>query len=260
MNDAAVTDLLPVLSTAVAGTAAFVAAATYGATRADSRMWGPVVSRGDANAHSVALTFDDGPLPGSTDRILDTLAELNARATFFVIGRYVRQFPHIVRRMHDEGHLVANHSHDHLHTGLFGRHGYWVGELTRADDAIARAIGRRPAIFRPPMGLKHWHVMNAAADLGHAVVTWSLRARDVRATPAAAIVERLLEPARGGDILLLHDGTDPCICRQDRSGTVGAVRPLVEGLRRRGLEPARLDDLLRIPAYHPLHPPPPRPQ
>jgi peptidoglycan/xylan/chitin deacetylase (PgdA/CDA1 family) len=248
VNDA-LTHVLPVVSTALAGAAAFFSAGAYGVVKADSRMWGPVFSRGNSDARSVALTFDDGPLPGSTDRILDTLGELNARATFFVIGRYVRQFPHIVRRMYDEGHVVANHSHNHLHTGLFGRHRYWVKELTRADDAIEQAIARRPAIFRPPMGYKHWHVMNAAADLGHSVVTWSLRARDVRATPAAAIVERLVEPSRGGDVIILHDGTDPCLRRQDRSGTVGAVRPLVEGLRRRGLEPARLDDLLRIPPY-----------
>jgi peptidoglycan/xylan/chitin deacetylase (PgdA/CDA1 family) len=248
VNDA-LTHVLPVVSTGLAGAAAFFSAGAYGLVKADSKMWGPVISRGAEGERSVALTFDDGPLPGSTDRILDALADLNARAAFFVIGRYVRQFPHLVRRMHDEGHVVANHSHEHLHTGLFGRHRYWVAELTRADDAIEQAIGRRPAMFRPPMGYKHWHLMNAAADLGHSVVTWSLRACDVRATPAAAIVERVVEPARGGDVIILHDGTDPCLRRQNRSGTVDAVRPLVEGLRRRGLEPARLDDLLRIPAY-----------
>lgn len=245
------TDILPVVSTALAGAAAFFSVGAYGLTNPASRMWGPVLSRAEAGGSEtrVALTFDDGPLPGSTDRVLDTLGEAGVRAAFFVIGRHVRQFPDLVRRMHDEGHLVANHSHRHLHTGMFGRERYWTAELTRADDAIEEVIGRRPAIFRPPMGYKHWHLMNAAADLGHRVVTWSRRAVDARAVAADVILRRLVGPSRGGDVMLLHDGNDPCRPPRDRSGTCAAVRPLIDGLRRRGLEPVRLDDLLRIPAY-----------
>jgi peptidoglycan/xylan/chitin deacetylase (PgdA/CDA1 family) len=261
VNEAAATDILPVVSTALAGAAAFFSTGAYGLMKADSRMWGPVVSRGDPAGGAVALTFDDGPLPGSTDRILETLHQVDARATFFVIGRYVKQFPDLVRRIHAEGHLVANHTHEHLHTGLFGRYRYWFRELKRCDDAIEEIIGVRPALFRPPMGYKHWHLTNAAADLGHRVVTWSRRALDVKARPVEYILERLLEPARGGDVMVLHDGHDPCLAPQDRRGTIDSVRPLVEGLRRRGLEPARLDVLLRIRAYHAPaaaapHPPP----
>ena len=91
--------------------------------------------------------------------------------------------------------------------------------------------------------------MNAAAGLGHNVVTWSLRARDARATTAAAILGRLVEPARGGDVLALHDGHDPHVPPQDRTGTCEAVRPLIEGLRRRGLELVRLDELLQLAPY-----------
>ena len=243
-------DIFPVLATGALGAATFFLAGSYGAAKPSSRMWGPVISRGPSDIPRVALTFDDGPLPGTTDRILDILGEANVRAAFFVIGRHARQLPQLVRRTYDEGHLVGNHSFDHLHTGMFGRLRYWREELKRTDDLIEQIIGRRPAMFRPPMGLKHWHVMNAAADEGHSVVTWSRRARDVQARSSQVILERLLEPARAGDVLLMHDGDDPCRPPQDRAGVRDAVRPLVDGLRRRGLEPARLDDLLGIPAYH----------
>jgi peptidoglycan/xylan/chitin deacetylase (PgdA/CDA1 family) len=251
-------DFIPVLATGLAGAAAFLLAGAYGAAHPASTMWGPVISRGPSDLPRVALTFDDGPLSGTTDRVLDVLGESNVRAAFFVIGRHAQRWPELVRRIHDEGHLVGNHSFDHLHTGMFGRYRYWSAELKRADDVIEQIIGRRPAVFRPPMGLKHWHVTNAAADAGHSVVTWSRRARDVRATSAQVILDRLLKPARAGDVLLMHDGDDPCRRPQDRGGVRDAVRPLVDGLRRRGLEPARLDDLLGIPAYQ-VAPPSPAP-
>jgi peptidoglycan/xylan/chitin deacetylase (PgdA/CDA1 family) len=245
----AATDMIPVLATGVIGAAAFFSAGAYGLFNPTSGMWGPVLSRGREDDARVALTFDDGPLPGSTDVILDALAAMNVRAAFFVVGVHVRRWPDLVRRIHDEGHVVGNHTFGHSHMGLFGRDRYWRDEIRRTDDAIDEIIGRRPALFRPPMGYKHWHVMNMAADSGHHVVTWSRRARDVKPTKSSGILERLVEPSRGGDILILHDGNDPSLRPYDRAGTRDAIRPLIEGLRRRGLAPARLDELLAIPAY-----------
>lgn len=254
MTPTAAENMLPVFATALAGAAAFFAAGAYGAAHPASRMWGPVISRGDTSSSNVALTFDDGPLPGTTDRILDDLRNAGIRAAFFVIGRHVREHPDLVRRIHAEGHLVGNHTFDHLHTGLFGRYRYWINELRRADDAIEETIGVRPAVFRPPMGIKHWHVMNAAADAGHSVVTWSRRARDVQPIPVETVLDRLLKPARGGDVMLMHDGNDPCLRPQNRSATRDAVRPLIDGLRARGLSPVRLDELLGIAPYQPARP------
>jgi peptidoglycan/xylan/chitin deacetylase (PgdA/CDA1 family) len=258
MTAGPVADILPVLATGAAGAAAFFGIGAYGLVNPASRMWGPVISRGRRDGTGVAITFDDGPLPGTTDRILDALGEAGVRAAFFVIGKHARQWPALVRRMHEEGHLVGSHSHDHLHTGLFRRYHYWRDELRRADDAIAEIIGRRPAMFRPPMGYKHWHLMNAAADVGQSVVTWSLRALDVKPTPADVISRRLLGRARGGDVMLLHDGNDPCLKAYDRAGTRDAVRPLIDVLRQQGLRPVRLDELLGIPAYRESTAAPPR--
>ncbi|CAA9405708.1 MAG: hypothetical protein AVDCRST_MAG64-1966 [uncultured Phycisphaerae bacterium] len=242
-------DILPVLVTGLAGAAAFFAAGALGSAHPASTMWGPVTSRGRSDRDAVALTFDDGPLPGSTDRVLDALGEAGVRAAFFVIGRCARQWPDLVARMHAEGHVVGNHSFDHHLLGLTGRYRYWAREIRETDACVGQVIGRRPAMFRPPMGAKHWHLMNAAADAGHAVVTWSRRALDGWAIAPEVILSRLVPPARAGDVVLLHDGNNPHLEPRDRAGTVAAVRPLIEGLKGRGLTPVRLDELLGLPAY-----------
>ena len=216
-----------------------------------SSFWGPVVSRGNPDRPQVALTFDDGPTPGATDRVLDTLGELGVRAAFFVVGRNARQHPALVERMHAEGHLVANHTQDHARLGLLGRDGYWLDQVRQADETIRAIIGRRPAMFRPPMGLKTWHTTRATAATGHTTVTWTRRALDgLGAAPTPdTIVRRLADPSEPGDILLLHDGVEPNARRRDRSASVAAVRPLIEQLRQKGLEPRPLDELLRVRAY-----------
>jgi peptidoglycan/xylan/chitin deacetylase (PgdA/CDA1 family) len=209
-----------------------------------SRMFGPVVSRGSAGGPArVALTFDDGPTAGATDRVLDVLGELGVKAAFFVVGKNVERAPRLAARIAEEGHLVGNHSYDHFRTGMFGLGAFWRGQIGRTDAAIERATGLRPAMFRPPIGHKTPFIMAAAARAGHAVVTWNLRAWDgvANATPGK-IVSRVAPRARAGDIILLHDGVEPQ-SRRDPSASVKAVRPLVLALRDRGLEPVRLDEL-----------------
>ncbi|MEM6855494.1 MAG: polysaccharide deacetylase family protein [Planctomycetota bacterium] len=230
-----------------------------------SRIMGPLIHRGWPSDHEgdggddelfrgefrgrVALTFDDGPTPDSTPAVLDALKEVNALATFFVVGRNVERHPDLLRRMHDEGHLIANHTYDHDRQGLWGLNAFWRRQIDRADDAVLDIIGRRPAMFRPPMGLKHWHLMQEARYGGHAVVTWSRKARDGGAKPPkkTKLIKRLAK-ARDGDILLLHDGHEPDRPASRRI-TAEAVVPLVNQLRDRGLQIVRLDELLDLPGY-----------
>jgi peptidoglycan/xylan/chitin deacetylase (PgdA/CDA1 family) len=229
----------------VAAAGSVLAVGTFGPR---SNFWGTVLSRG-VNARGVALTFDDGPTPGGTDRVLDALGELGVRAAFFVVGRNVLQHPSLVERMHAEGHVVANHSFDHSHFGMFGRRTYWRRQLEQTDEAILRVTGKRPALFRPPMGQKTGHMTRAASITGHSIVTWTRSAFDGVGASPERIVRRVTGPARAGDILLLHDGLEPNAIRRDPSATVAAVRPLVARLRAMGLEPQPLDEMLGLAAY-----------
>jgi peptidoglycan/xylan/chitin deacetylase (PgdA/CDA1 family) len=218
-----------------------------------SSFWGKVVWRSpDRSQPWVSLTFDDGPTAGSTDRVLDLLRNRGVFATFFVIGRNAARWPELVRRMDAEGHIVANHTFDHGHFDLFRGWGYWRRQIARTNQLIEEIIGKRPAFFRPSMGFKTAPIHQAARGAGQTVVTWSRGARDGRSAQAAAILRRMTERVGPGDILMMHDGVDPCLRRQrdcDRSATISALGQLIDALQDRGLRTVRLDEFLSRPAY-----------
>ncbi|MFN0134063.1 MAG: polysaccharide deacetylase family protein [Phycisphaerales bacterium] len=233
---------------AVAGSAAVAAGVmAYSMFVPQCGLTCPVVWRGSREGRPrVALTFDDGPWPEGTGPILDELGELGVSAGFFVIGANVARWPDLVARMHREGHLVGNHSYDHSHLGVMRRGRYWLDQLRRTDEAIERAGVPRPTLFRPPMGHKTWRMSLALRTAGQRAVTWSLGARDGIPTTTERILGRVVPRARAGDIIVLHDGLEPKAQGGNRnvSATVRAVRPLVEGLRARGLEPTGLGELI----------------
>jgi peptidoglycan/xylan/chitin deacetylase (PgdA/CDA1 family) len=196
-----------------------------------------------------ALTFDDGPMPGATEVILDHLKAAGAPATIFVIGRYAEANPDLIRRMYAEGHTIANHTWEHSRWGMWCGPRYWRKQITRTDDAIEKIIGRRPGLFRPPFGVRtpvnHYVTRNSA----HAVVMWTRRALDGIPTTAERIELRLVRTAKANDILLLHDGREPAASSKDASATVNAVPAVIRGFAERGLKPAALHELIHVPPY-----------
>jgi peptidoglycan/xylan/chitin deacetylase (PgdA/CDA1 family) len=240
--------MIGTIALASAPVVAGLAGLTYATVAPACEFWGPVVSRGKPGSNRVALTFDDGPTPGSTERVLDALRAADAKATFFVIGVNVRAHPQLLRRIHDEGHLIANHSFRHSHYGVMRTFPYWFREIGQTEDVVRSELRLRTALFRPPMGVKTWQTARAARELGHTVVTWSRRAIDGLPTSADRIVARLAG-AGDGEILLLHDGVEPHAPHRDRSATVEAIAPLIRSLRARNLTPVRLDELLGLPGY-----------
>lgn len=235
--------------TGSAGAVVVLGIVAHGVFAQRSSLFCPSVIHGRTDGvPGVSLTFDDGPHPDATPAILDELGALGARAAFFVIGRQVERWPDLVRRMDAEGHLVCNHTFTHSPMCGFSWRRAWEDQLRRADDAVERVIGQRPALFRPPMGIKTPHIKWAIRRTGHTVVTWSLRAFDGVPTTPGRILHRLVPRAAPGDILALHDGLTPPTRRIPKA-TVEAVRPLVTSLRERGLTIARLDELTGLRPY-----------
>jgi len=213
-----------------------------------SQIFGKVAFRGDQNQPArIALTFDDGPHPAVTPAILDWLGNHGVKAAFFIVGKHAAEHVDLVERIHGEGHIIGNHSYEHAHLGTMRGTSYWLREIGRSDDLIEQIIGKRPAMFRPPMGFKTHHLMRAARQRGHTVVTWTRRGYDGVRTTSEQIVARLRQP-EAGDIVLLHDGAVAPF-RVNVSATVQALDQLLRHWASCGLAVQRLDTLLGIPAY-----------
>jgi peptidoglycan/xylan/chitin deacetylase (PgdA/CDA1 family) len=211
---------------AVAGLAA------HGTWYRNSLVFGPVVTHLPGAEAVVSITFDDGPNPRATPRILDVLRREGVAATFFVLGRHVERWPELVRRISHEGHQLANHGY--FHRKLHRRSPAYVrDDLTRGTEQIVRATGVRPHHFRAPHGFRNPWVTPIAASLGQRTVGWSLGVWDSARPGAEAIAARTLAGMHAGSILLLHDGDgyDP---EGDRTQTAEALPLIIEGLRGRG--------------------------
>jgi len=184
---------------------------------------------GAAGPLAVALTFDDGPWPHTTQQMLTILSQRQAPATFFVVGRQVERYPELVRREVAAGMAIGSHSYRHPQP--FDRL-----PVARIRDEITR--GRRtlvplrihPVGFRPPGGAASPAVTAAAQELGDSTVLWSVDPADWQpGVTANQLVQRVLAAARPGAIVLLHDGGG------NRSATVAALPAIIDGLRRLGL-------------------------
>ncbi|MBZ0115329.1 MAG: polysaccharide deacetylase family protein [Thermoanaerobaculia bacterium] len=174
----------------------------------------------------VALTFDDGPHPEVTPRLLDLLGAANAKATFFVVGLAAKAHPGILERAVEEGHIVANHSWDHSSFPLLSS-GWRRRQLAWCQDALPPGS---PRLFRPPWGHQTWSSRLDAARAGFDVVAWSVMAEDWLDDPSEKLVARVEAGLRPGAIALLHDAlyrTDAEAYR-DRRPTLSAVEALLK--------------------------------
>jgi peptidoglycan/xylan/chitin deacetylase (PgdA/CDA1 family) len=229
-----------------------------------NQLWGQTVVAGPADEREVALTFDDGPNPPYTDRILDVLRAEHVRATFFLVGRAVATNPATVRRIVREGHAIGNHTWDHPHMLVLSRPAMRV-ELRRTDDAIFRAAGVRTRLMRPPFGARDFAVIDEARAEGYQVVMWSVPLpKDWEMPGDATIASRVVDHVSDGSIIVLHDGNRGLRCGPrppaaaplecDRSQDVAATRRIVETLRSRGYRfvtiPQLLADTARDAAKH----------
>jgi peptidoglycan-N-acetylglucosamine deacetylase len=178
--------------------------------------------------NAVALTIDDGPHPVWTPKVLDLLAEHEVRATFSIVGEQARAYPKLVRRVVRAGHGVCNHSMTHPQP--FGARSTAAvrREIAGAQAAISDAAGEEPELFRAPGGNWTEAVLDVADELGLTPVGWSVDPRDW-ARPGSGAIEETLLQARGGDILLCHDGGG------DRAQTVTALDAVLPQLRAEGL-------------------------
>lgn len=235
--------------------------AHLGSFYAPSGIFGRTLLRGPGDRPLVALTFDDGPDPEATPRVLQLLAQHGARATFFVIGERAARHPEVIAAIARAGHQIESHSHRHSWWTAFTPRRRLAAELRTAQAVIAAASGREPRWFRPPIGILSPEVVGAAQAVGLRLCAWSCKARDgLAGTSVAAALARLRAGLEPGAILLLHDAAEPRP-GPPRPGPPRSAPPiapavlaaLLPELARRQLRAVTLDELLGLP---PAPPPP----
>ncbi len=226
----------------VAGGASLLGALAYAAADLSSGGFVRAVVRGPSAQRAVALTFDDGPDPETTPRVLATLAEEHARATFFVLAEKAARQRELVARIQGAGHEIASHGERHdWRLYLTPRRGR--ESLARAQAAFAELLGTPPSYFRPPYGVATPALRSAVAALGLTVVGWSIRTRDAgrRGDPERCTATTLAR-ARPGSIILLHDAPERVGGRLPLGPRM--LPALLAGLRERGLATMTISELL----------------
>lgn len=219
----------------------------------------PVIPRAAWFGSGVALTFDDGPDPTATPDLLRLLKARHVQAAFFVVGEKAARHPELIHAMIADGHAVGNHSLRHDPVLMLRRPAAIFQDIVQTQallahigaggvscvDAMRRGADFRPLMFRPVAGITNPELGAILERLGLMAVTYSLRARDGGRRRFVPFAERLARTARSGDILALHDAAP----RDPRSASrwLREVDRLITGLRRKGLEPVGLEQLLARP-------------
>lgn len=202
-----------------------------------SKNSGITFSRVMVSGNYIALTFDDGPHPQNTPRLLDMLRARNVKATFYVIGRSVDIYPQVVRRTVAEGHEIGNHSYTHRLLSKLGDEELRQ-EMARCRDAVGRAAGVQPRTMRPPYGgLLQRQRELVHSEYGYPTILWSCDPLDWKRPGASVVASRILGGTSAGGIVLAHDL---------HAQTVDAMPATLDGLLRRGFKFVTVSQLLAM--------------
>lgn len=231
---------IPALTLAVAASLlAFHVVLAWGVLHPRSRLFGPNHSRLATEQRVVALTFDDGPHPLVTPTVLEMLRARGARATFFVIGRWVERYPELTRQIVSEGHALGNHSQEHSYN-------FWAlgpvrmrREIHKAQQTIQNVSGAPCRWFRAPVGLKNCALHHALEREGLSLASWSLRFVGPGALQHPRMLQHFRRRLSPGSIVMLHDGHDRKA--QGNPAVLEALPILLEALDDMGYRCVALD-------------------
>jgi peptidoglycan/xylan/chitin deacetylase (PgdA/CDA1 family) len=217
--------------------------AYFGTTQIASHFYLPTYNKGSGAKKQLALTFDDGIVnPEQTRQVLKILEQYNAPAAFFCIGKNLQTSAQqtVLKELHEQGHLVGNHSYSHANLFDFYGSRRVLEEIRQTDALVERLIGQRPLFFRPPYGITTPNIANALRQVPHRAVGWSLRSLDTVIKQEELLLQRLKKRLHLGAVVLFHDHTK----------SLPQVLPLfLDYVLKEGYTVIGLDELLDLPAY-----------
>lgn len=220
--------------------AVWLALIIYGSASIQVGFFAPVCCHGSRLTNEIALSFDDGPNPEYTPQVLATLAQYNALATFFVIGKNITGNENILKQIDAAGHSIGNHSYTHSFFIDFKSVQGFKDELNQTADIVFNITGKHMKFFRPPYGVTTLHLVKAASLLNYSIIGWTVRSLDTTADTAQTIVRRVQTQIKPGAVILFHDTSDK---------TIEVLKQTLNFARDKGYKIVSLEQLLKIKAY-----------
>lgn len=202
-----------------------------------------LVMKANTKDYRIALTFDDGPDTNFTPKVLDVLKKHHVKATFFLLGSRVDGHPQVVKRIHEEGHVIGNHTY--WHPQLYRENlNLLRWEAAETDKAIKRVVGYSPKLFRAPYGGLTDRIVAELGRLNYSVIGWNVDSLDWKQLSSAEVQKNVLGHVTPGSIILMHSGGN---WNQDLSGMVQALDVIIPKLRAQGFEFVTVTELLGLP-------------
>ncbi|MCI8326518.1 MAG: polysaccharide deacetylase family protein [Lachnospiraceae bacterium] len=185
----------------------------------------------DSQKKKVALTFDDGPDPEYTKKLLDGLKERDVKATFFLLGKQVALYPDVVKKMHKEGHVIGNHSYDHVNLATLSATDA-ENQIKKTNELLHQITGEYPEYLRPPFGNEP---KESASAKDMITVLWNVDPLDWCCGSSSKIVSKVVKDVEENDIILLHDASE---------SSVKAALAIVDQLKKDGYEFVTVEEIL----------------
>ncbi len=223
----------------------FVTLFIYGVWNMRLQFFGKVLFRAPKQSNAIALTFDDGPDPDITPEILELLDTYGIKATFFVVGKKVQQHPELLKQCFDKGHVIACHDYSHSNLSNLRTTKPLIRDIEKARECIYQIIGKKPLLYRPPVGLMNPHVPKALAHLNMTCIGWNKSCSDAgnRRLKRIRCISTLASP---GAIVLLHD----CLPKKEyKEELLNQLGLHFQEIKKKDLCCVTIDSLFNIPAY-----------
>lgn len=212
----------------------------WGCVNVRSNFFIPIVCKAEIDKKEIAISFDDGPAENYTPQVLNVLKKENVKATFFCIGNRIEGNEAILKQVHEDGHIIANHSYSHHFWFDMYSSKKMLKDLQQMDVEMEKATGLKPKLFRPPYGVTNPNLAKAIKKGGYTPVGWNVRSLDTVAKDEKQLLDKIINGIKPGAVFLFHD-----TCKI----TLDVLPEFIKEVKNRGYVIIPLDKLLALQPY-----------